>query len=128
MKLIFVLMTVLLLNGCTWFERVPSGARSIEGSIIYEDFSAIKDANCSADCPKSDVVIYRLKAGGRGLLAEVPSQILVKAFFDHRKPIPYEGQFKGQVIYNSMNRVDYLRIDSINDQAISVEVKATDIN
>lgn len=119
------LLIVLLLSSCSWFNRVPSGEKAIEGTFIYEDF--VSNENCVSNGCKGDMIILRLKSG-RSILAQVPTRALVKAFSDKRLSIPYKGNFKAQVIYDSMNRVDYLKLLSLDDQVLDMEVKAKDTN
>ena len=127
-KLVCLVMATFLLNGCSWFDRAPSGSKTIEGTFIYDDFESVSDSTCvGADCPKGDIVVFRLKAD-RAFLVQIPTRVLIKSYYDKHKAIPYEGHFSAHVIYDSLNRVDYLRIDSMNDESVKLEVKAKDIN
>lgn len=114
MKYFLAFLTIITISGCNWMNPSPSGTKSIEGSFIYFDFN-------------QDTVVLRLKSE-RSFLVEIPTKSLIKVFFDKRQSIPFEGSFKAEVIYDAQKRIDYMKIKSLNDASLELEVKAKDVN
>lgn len=114
MKYFISFLIILTISGCNWINQTPSGTKSIEGSFIYFDFN-------------QDMVVLRLKSD-RSFLVEIPTKSMVKTFFDKRQSIPFEGSFKAEVIYDAQKRIDYMKLKSLNDASLDLEVKAKDVN
>lgn len=115
-----ILVLILFLQSCSWFEKKPSGLISVSGTFTYEDFIVEKD---------SSYIVYGFKSvNERSFLGYFKNEDLIKKFFDNKKNIPFKGTFKGNVIYNQNNRIDYLKIEEMDDQSISLEIQGKDIN
>lgn len=127
MRTFIAILILFSVSSCDFLRRSPSGERSIVGSFTYFDYYVLNDPRCVSNCANGEMVVYRLKTE-RSFLVEIPVKTLIKTFFDKKKSIPFQGDFKGEVIYDSLNRVDSLKIESFNDQGMFIEVKAKDVN
>lgn len=119
-KIISLLILTTIMQSCSWFSRNPSGIIPISGTFIYEDLS-LEDS--------TPIIVYSFKGNNeRSFLGYIPAKALVKGFFDNKKDIPFKGDFKGEVIYDNFNRIDFLKINQLNSQNIYLEIKGKDIN
>jgi len=127
MKTFLIALSLFFVSSCDLLKRNPSGERTIVGSFTYFDYYVLNDPKCGEKCLNGEMIVYRLKTE-RAFLVEIPVKTMVKTFFDKKRPIPFSGEFKGEVIYDSLNRVDSLKIESFNDEGMFIEVKAKDVN
>jgi hypothetical protein len=117
----FGLILLLFIAGCSWLDA-PRGERTMTGNFIYSDFDP------SYFGEKESSITYLFKTGNKSFLGSVSMKSLVKAFYDNKKSIPYQGEFQANITYDAYGRLDQFQLQNLDGQKINLNIKARDQN